>query len=301
MFGDSPYWISEKNQGIDGTGYYYFNDYFQPEYSQPFKNYKYIWKNETKVSKLAGTECNSYDVCKPIGTWSNIQNGDKKIEIIVEYYTTNKIGTYCKVLDFNSLEEFYPLYVFQKDELGGIYIDINGNKIPSEILLKKNCALKTKTEIKKNFKNILNNTIPYEGRKNYENGVKSETLLSTSIYSQEKYKNTTYYKYRTDGITPQYKKITYLTSDQKISSLVTYVYNKKGKLISNKKDGNAYKYVTTFKDLTKQDGLQNFYNYPIKSVTKAKYNTKGNLGTSTKVSPTTLTKTSYPTWYFYAE
>lgn len=103
VFGDSPYWISEKNQGIDGTGYYYFNDYFQPEYSQPFENYKYIWKNETKVSKLAGTEWNSYDVCKPIGTWSNIQNGDKKIEIIVEYYTTNKIGTYCKVLDFNSL------------------------------------------------------------------------------------------------------------------------------------------------------------------------------------------------------
>lgn len=44
------------------------------------------------------------------------------------------------------------MYVFQKDELGGIYIDINGNKIPSEILLKKNCALKTKTEIKKNIK-----------------------------------------------------------------------------------------------------------------------------------------------------
>lgn len=134
----------------------------------------------------------------------------------------------------------------------------------------------------------------------YTNGYKKAYFFSSSFYTNNNEKMTTYTKYSSKYKDRKLeKKITYLNDKNKATKLITYAYNKQGVLKSNKTYGSAYKYVTVYKDLDKQDYFKNRGSYPTKSITKAKYSVTGKLGKASKTTRTTLNNYSFSWNEFY--
>lgn len=144
-------------------------------------------------------------------------------------------------------------------------------------------------------KKLLNNYYGY-----YKTGKLKSSLLTNKFYVDGYPIETNYTKYASNGKTKQIKKKSYFNQDYQTTRLDTYDYNNYGTLVSNKKYGSAYKYITYFKDYAKQGDLT-ISKYPISKVTRAKYSSTGKLGSAASVSATTLTKISYPWQQFKAE
>ena len=134
----------------------------------------------------------------------------------------------------------------------------------------------------------------------HTNGYKKAYFFTSSFYKNNNEKMTTYTKYSSKYKDRKLeKKITYLNDKNKATKLITYAYNKQGVLKSNKTYGSAYKYVTVYKDLDKQDYFKNRGSYPTKSITKAKYSVTGKLGKASKTTRTTLNNYSFSWNEFY--
>lgn len=124
----------------------------------------------------------------------------------------------------------------------------------------------------------------------YFDGKKKEVLKSKSFYNYSSEKSSTYYKYKSDGKTLELKKTSTFNKDGSPKKLVTIDYNSKGIPKSNK-DGNAYKYTTTYKPKT-------FKSYPVSKATIQKYSSKGKLDTSKKTKVKTINKAYFNQYNF---
>lgn len=146
---------------------------------------------------------------------------------------------------------------------------------------------------KKRVVRIQISKVPKTGRNVYLEEVtkKYHSNNKVKMYTIQKYKQQGYpialmtVAYNKKGIKTA-KKVVHFKKGH-ATKMVSYKYNKKGKLRSTKKDGNAYRYVTTLKY---QKNRMEIYDFKIKKVTKAKYNKKGKLSKAKKIKKTNFTK-----------
>ena len=130
------------------------------------------------------------------------------------------------------------------------------------------------------LKNNANKVSKVDNRFYYKTSILQAKYLG--YHTAKGAKKTSYYTtYRNDGTKKNHKKVTWAKNGY-LSKAEEYVYNKKGKLKSNK-DGSAYKYQYTFK------------NGDVKKVMKAKYNAKGKLG---KYSKTKNRNINFPNIFY---